>query len=119
MSDVPDETENENILAFRSKDEAQIKRVQKAAENIAERMLEDALDLCSPNRTFDAKKKKTPGETPLQRATIAKQYHLTDAFNHCWNNSEYVNHAEKVRAKSVDRDQGFENFKKKVFGHAI
>lgn len=115
MSDVPDETENENILAFRSKDEAQIKRVQKAAENIAGRMLEDALDLCSPNRTFDAKKKKTPGETPLQRATIAKQYHLTDAFNHFWNNSEYVNHAEKVRAVSVDRDQGFENFKKKVF----
>lgn len=118
MSDVPDETENEIILAFRSKDEAQIKRVQKAAENIAERMLEDALDLCSPNRTFDAKKKKTPGETPLKRATIAKQYHLTDAFNHCWNNSKYVNHAEKVRkvrAESVDRDQGFENFKKKVF----
>ena len=88
---------------------------QKAAENIAERMLEDALDLFSPNRTFNAKKKKTPGETPLKRATIAKQYHLTDAFNHCWNNSEYVNHAEKVRAESVDRDQGFENFKKKVF----
>jgi len=115
MSDVPDETENEIILAFRSKDEAQIERVQKAAENIAERMLEDALDLFSPNRTFNAKKKKTPGETPLKRATIAKQYHLTDAFNHCWNNSEYVNHAEKVRAESVDRDQGFENFKKKVF----
>ena len=58
MSDVPDETENENILAFRSKDEAQIKRVQKAAENIAERMLKDALDLCSPNRTFNDKKKE-------------------------------------------------------------
>jgi len=42
MSDVPDETENKIILAFRSKDEAQIKRVQKAAENIAERMLKDA-----------------------------------------------------------------------------
>ena len=68
MSDVPDETENEIILAFRSKDEAQIERVQKAAENIAERMLEDALDLFSPNRTFNAKKKKTPGETQGSKA---------------------------------------------------
>lgn len=115
MSDVPDETENEIILAFRSKDEAQIERVQKAAENIAERMFKDALDLLSPFRTFDAKKRKTPGETPLERATIAKQYHLTDAFNHFWSKSKFVNHAEKVRAESVDRDQGFENFKKEVF----
>jgi len=66
MSDVPDETENKIILAFRSKDEAQIERVQKAAENIAGRMLEDALDLCSPNRTF-AKKTVESREGPRGR----------------------------------------------------
>jgi hypothetical protein len=67
MSDVPDETENESILAFRSKNEEETERVQKAAEDIAARMFKDALDLLSPFRTFDAKKKKTSEETPLER----------------------------------------------------
>ena len=64
MSDVPDETENESILAFRSKNEEETERVQKAAEDIAARSLKTRWIYFLHSERSTPKKRKLPRKRP-------------------------------------------------------